>query len=674
MALRLVAGRRAAGAFIKTVATLAAIGIPALAGGPLRAFEFSSLDVFGLFTSKDETPAANPQSLPYAVTFDVTGADDVKAVTSALQEASNLYKLRANPPPDADALVRRAAAARGLLLDALWALGYFNAEIGIAIAGMDNASEARVSASARGIETFRNKAPVPVVVKVHAGPLFTVRAFKLRIRGDDAQPLIDNPAKRADLEPGAPATSVRLRAAQAKIVDRLRSQSHPLAKVTALRPTVDHALGVMDIEMDVDPGPQAGLGAVSVAGTKDVDPAVVRSFIYLEPGEPYSPKAIADTRKSIAKIAAIGSIRIREDTVLDPDGNLPIFVEVTERAPRLVGLSARYSTIDGPALRTYWEHRNLFGGAERLRLDAEIFLAPRIDGTTIKDFGDFRRSDIGGRLSFHFEKPALAGSRNDLLVDGSAVRERIGNNRYGGYTARYFDGTAAIRHRFSDTFSVQAGVEGETGQTSDVLGQVNYTLLGLPLGVRYDSTDNLLDPTKGVRVIGSLTPYKALEGRSDGFVQTKLAASTYYALDEDARYILAARIGFGSIVGSDLADIPSNHRFYAGGSGSVRGYTYRTLSPLSPSGQLIGGRSLIDGSLEARIKITDTIGIVPFVDAGSAFQSSYPDFNQTIAVAAGIGLRYYTPIGPIRLDVAAPLNPRRGDRPVAVYISIGQSF
>jgi translocation and assembly module TamA len=123
-----------------------------------------------------------------------------------------------------------------------------------------------------------------------------------------------------------------------------------------------------------------------------------------------------------------------------------------------------------------------------------------------------------------------------------------------------------------------------------------------------------------------------------------------------------------------LADIPATRRFYAGGGGSVRGYAYRTLSPLGPFGHLIGGRSLFEASVEARIKITDTIGIVPFFDAGMAFDVELPDFKQELQYAAGLGLRYYTPIGPIRLDVAAPLNPRKGDKPVAVYISIGQAF
>ena len=151
---------------------------------------------------------------------------------------------------------------------------------------------------------------------------------------------------------------------------------------------------------------------------------------------------------------------------------------------------------------------------------------------------------------------------------------------------------------------------------------------------------------------------------------TRASASTYFAFDEEARYILAGRVGFGSIVGPDLDEIPANRRFYAGGGGSVRGYEYQSLSPLGPFGEPIGGRSLLEGSIEARMKVTDVIGIVPFIDAGTAFESSYPDFDERIRVSAGLGLRYYTGIGPIRVDVGVPARPpARRQRGGAIHLA-----
>ncbi|WP_051988514.1 autotransporter assembly complex family protein [Bosea sp. UNC402CLCol] len=662
----------------QTVALGGGYAFAALVGlqaDPAKAFDLSSLDVFGLFTRKDEPPAPSAATLPYKLDFDLGEADDAKALTRTLQDASLLYRLRQDAPPDGESLSRRMAADLNPLVDALWSQGYFNADVSLVVDGVPLAVGAEPGAPLiRALEAHRNRDAVPITVRVRPGKVFGFRKIDIVERDRAGSAAIADPLKVSKLKAGEPATAASLRAAQAGLIDHMRAQSHPLAKVVELRPVVDHAAGIMDVTYVLDPGPLAGFGDITVGQTDEIPPEVVRSFIYLEPGDPYSPKALADTRKSIAKIPAVASVRIREADKLDGAGNLPIFVEVTERPKRLLGFSARYSTIDGPAVKVYWEHRNLFGGAERLRLESSVFLAPRIDGTKIQRFGDFERSDLGGRFAFSFMKPALDGSRYDWLLDGVATRERVGTNRYGGYTARYANATTAIRYRFSDTFSVQAGLEVERGQTSDVLGQVDYTLVGLPLSVNYDSTDSLLDPTRGIRATASFTPYPTFLGSTVGIYQAKAAISGYYALDDDARYVLAGRVGFGSISGASLDEIPATRRFYAGGGGSVRGYAYRSLSPLGPFGQLTGGRSLLELSAEARIKITETIGIVPFFDAGTAFESSLPDGKQKLQMAAGLGFRYYTSIGPIRVDVAAPLNPRKGDKPVALYVSIGQAF
>jgi translocation and assembly module TamA len=367
-------------------------------------------------------------------------------------------------------------------------------------------------------------------------------------------------------------------------------------------------------------------------------------------------------------------IRIREATALDHNGNLPVFVEATDRLPYVVGFSAKYSTIDGPAAQLYWQDRNLFGGAESLRLESDVFVNPRHDGTRIARFSDIKPSDFGGRFKASFVKPALGGSRNDLLIDALAESTRTGGDRFGGYTSRLGDASVAVRHRFDEALSLQIGAEGMSGHATDVLGKVDYTLIGVPIGLAYDTTDSKLDPTRGWRINASFAPYPRFLGSTLDLVAAKAQASTYYALDEDARYIFAVRVNLGSLSGASLDDIPANLRFYGGGGGSVRGYRYRSLGPRGPVGYVIGGRSLFETSAELRVKITETIGIVPFFDAGNAYRSSLPTFAQPMQMSAGLGLRYYTAIGPIRVDVAAPLNPRKGDKPVTLYISIGQAF
>lgn len=647
------------------------IVFPVLVGllvGGVSAAPAIALDLFGwLRGGRDAPPPPGPEALSYSLDFTVGGDD--KRLQQVLKDASTLQSLQSDPPPDAAALVSRAEADLPRLIDALWGAGYYNARVTINVAGVPlSLQAARTDAAGRAVAAYRSRALVPIQIVADPGPQFVLRDVAVRdARTERPFPPGELPPRVVKLEPGDPARSADIIAAQARIVDHFRSQSRPFAKVSSQDPVVFHPERVMDLGLGVDPGPRAGIGAIAISGAENVDPAVVRSFIYTEPGDPYSPAELASMRKSISQIEALSSVRIRQGEALDAYGNLPLFVELTERPPRVVGASVQYSTTDGPAVRAYWAHRNLFGGAERLRLEGSVFYLTEDGGQPDRDQKS-TWEDLGGRFRASFLKPALWGTRNDLLVDALVERDRTE-----GYTSRLANVTAGIRHRFSETFSVQGGIEYERGQTTDVLGQIDYTLVGLPVSLSYDSTDNLLNPTEGIRVLASVTPYPEFLGSSVPMTIARGTASAYFSLDEEDRYILAGRLGLGSIVGADLDEIPANRRFFAGGGGSVRGYRYRTLGPTF-LGEPVGGRSLLEASLEARIKITDTIGIVPFVDAGTAFESSIPDLDERVRVSAGLGLRYYTGIGPIRLDVAVPVNPERGDPSYAIYVGIGQAF
>ena len=640
-----------------------------VAAEPSAAFDF-----FGLFGDDAIQPSAT--TLPYDVTFDITGDSGVEG---ALQQASNLYKLRQDAPPDGLSLAARAQADFPAMIDALWGAGYYNARIVTSVAGRPlEIGQPRETIAARAADAYRGRARVPVKIAVETGPLFTLRKVEvLDARTRRPIPPEDLPLRVVRLKPGDPARSADLRAALARMSDWFRSQSYPLVKVPPPSPVVDHAALTMDVAFAIDPGPRAGIGEVTVSGPKAFPQDVARSFIYLDYGEPYAPKRLDDTRKSVASIPAVGSVRIREADRLDAQGNLPIFVDVTDRAPNLVGFQAGYSTVDGPTGRVFYENRNLFGEAERLRLEGSAFFVPRNNGSRIEGPGDLKLSDIGERFSLGFLKPALGGSRFDLTLDGIAERNRIGGPRFGGYTDRLAGGTVGLRYRVDETLTLTGGIKYERGQTSDVISKVDYQLVGIPLGLKFDNTDNTLDPTRGFRINAAVTPYPSAFGSSLDITRATADIAGYYALDEDSRYVLAARIGGGSLLDApgDIRNIPSNYRFYTGGGGSVRGYRYQTIGPRGPFGFTVGGRSMFEANLEARIKITDTIGIVPFFDAGGAYAKDLPDLiHGDTRMSAGLGLRYYTPIGPIRLDVAVPLNPRPGDQPVVLYVSIGQSF
>jgi translocation and assembly module TamA len=632
--------------------------------GPAQALDI--LGWLGLGPAAEAPAVSVPGSAPYALSFDIRDAP-AGDIEPLLRDASTLYRLRNQPAPDPEGLVRLTEADLARLMNALWGEGYYNARVVADLAGVTLIIGNEPSAAAVNAARARvGRELVPIRLIVEPGPQFTLRRVAV-FEADPPRPFAPEVVSEATvrLPPGSPARSAAVLAAQSRVIDRLRSLSHPFAKAVSLDPVVFHPERVMDVALGFAPGPTATLGMIDVSGLETIDPAVVRSFIYAKPGEPYSPETIASIRRSVSRIEALGSVRVREGTALDGAGGLPIFVELTERKPRALGISAGFSSVDGPQAQAYWTHRNLFGGAEVLRVEGNLTYLTAFEG---QDRG-FSAGDIGGSLRVSFLKPALGGTRNDLLAEASYVKAETA-----AYQAQYVNAAIGIRHRWSDTFSAQASLEAEHGRARDILGSLNYTLIGLPVSVLYDSTDNPLDPTRGVKLAASLAPYLDRVDDDQFMGVGRLSGSAYWSLDETGRMILAGRLGFGSIVGPDLLDIPANRRLYAGGAGSVRGYELESLSPLV-FGHPIGGRSLLDGSIEARFKITETIGIVPFVDAGMAFDDSLPDFGaQHLAVGVGLGLRYFTAIGPIRLDVATPLNRDYGDRPVVLYVSIGQAF
>ncbi len=628
-----------------------------------------AFDFFGLFGAKDEQPTPRPDAIPY--TIEITGLDGKKDIESALKDASNTWRLRAEAPSNGDGLARRVIADFPRLTDVLRASGYYDADIRVKIAGVAVGPDGEDSDhAARAADAMLNKEVATVTVAVDPGPLFSLRrlsVYDARTRAPIDYTLFNKRAFDVGADTGARAAT--LRTLQTRWIDELRGKSYPLARVYKSEAVVAHKDHVMDATVTIDPGPRAGIGAVELKGSPGIDPDVIRSYIYLEEGEDYSPQKLADTRKSIAKIEAVGSARVEDGDALDANGNLPIVVDTTERKPHAVGVSAQYSTVDGPSVKAYWMDRNLFGGAERLRLELVAGLAPFAGGATFKGFPSLQFSDLIGGLRASFLKPALWGTRNDLLVDAALMRE---NTNY--YRANYGNVTTQIRHRFSDTASVQGGVEIERGHWDDTFGGHDYSLSGFPLSATYDSTDVALVPTRGVRAVVGVTPYVNILPNGVAMIQSKTQISTYQALDEDARYILAGRVGAGSIVGPDTKDIPASRRFFAGGGGSVRGFAYRSLSPTDAAGNYVGGSSLFEASLEARVKVTDAIGVVPFADTGAAFTSAAPNFSTSLRSSVGLGFRYYTGIGPIRLDFATPLNPRAGDPRVAFYFGIGESF
>ncbi|WP_371345825.1 autotransporter assembly complex family protein [Ancylobacter sp. IITR112] len=613
--------------------------------------------IINLFSPKPlaEGPPA-PDATPYTVTINVAGGDS--DLTERIEAASNLERLSSRAPSGAAGLVRRALADRRDINAALYAAGYYGGIIRIRVAGVPPDAEDVF----QRVEAARARGPVPVEVRVETGPLFHFGRVEL-LDAATKRPLAQAPSlARLRLEPGEPALATAIVRAESAVVDHWRNLAHPFARVAEKEVVADHKTQKVDVTFFVAPGPVATFGRFTVTGADFLTPGFIEDRIEIAPGTPYSPEVLDRLRRRLLEYEAIASVRISEAETLAPDGSLPITIEVSPRLPRYVGFSATYSSTEGSAANAYWGHRNLFGGGETLRLDAQVsWFGEKSEAVPDAD-------PFGYKLAATFVKPGIYTAQDDLVANAAVLRE-VTN----AYVREAVTLLAGIRHRYSDDLTLQVSLDLEQSRVEDTTGTHDYGIVGVPIEVTYDNTDSKLDPSRGWRATATVEPFAYLGDAGAGPTLFRGSVATYHAFDENKRFILAGRMAAGSIVGAGLYDVPPQRRFYVGGGGSLRGYDYQSASPRNEEGVVIGGRSFFEASLEARLRVTDTIGVVPFFDMGSAFASEWPDFDG-MKYSAGIGLRYYTAIGPLRVDLAFPLNPGPEDGDFGVYVSLGQAF
>jgi translocation and assembly module TamA len=550
--------------------------------------------------------------------------------------------------------VRRAIADIDRVISAQYAAGHYGGTTRITVAGAPALSELAADA----VTLAQKRGTIKAKITVHPGPLFTFGDIAF-LNAETAEPVTGFELDRnaLGLGRGQPALAARVLSGEQKIISAMRNKGYPFAAVSSRQAIADHATHKLDITFRLSPGRRATMGPVTVRGATRMNPGFVARRVTALPGILYSPERMEKINENLRRLDVFSSIRVREGKHPTADGRIPIVIDVQEQKRHFVGFGANYSTTEGAGLNAYWGDRNLFGHAEHLRLDASV---SRLFENTF----DNLEYKFGGQ----FTRPGILQANDDLLFSAYYLREAPD-----AYTRRGFTTNLNLQRHFTEELTGGVGAEFERSHVVDVFGTHDYTLVGVPFEAKYDSTDSLLDPTKGFRVLLSLEPFPSFLGSSVGMTIAKATASTYHAFDTRNRFILAGRLSLGSIIGADTPDVPANRRFFAGGGGSIRGIAYQNASP-HLDGKIAGGRSLLEGSVELRAKVTDTIGIVPFFDFGAAFDSPYPDFRNSLRYAVGLGLRYYTAIGPIRLDVAHALNGRPDDPAVAVYVSIGQAF
>ncbi|HWG77652.1 MAG TPA: BamA/TamA family outer membrane protein [Steroidobacteraceae bacterium] len=626
--------------------------------------------------------AADPQR--YSVHFVST---DDGALNSLLKASSQLLSLRKSAPVSPFALVDRAQQDIGRLQAALQSFGYYESRALITIENrtLNDPGLPPVLAA------LPKKSTARVVVNFQLGPRYHLGHIVVQGAQGPVSPAAVAALK---LQSGDPAISADILDAGRRLLNALEEQGHAYATVE------DPPLAVLqdrtktlDVTFKADPGPVYRLGSIRFEGLKLVKEAFLRTQLTIHAGQPYRPSEIERARQALLNLGIFTAVSDPPAARNQVKGDeVPITFVVTERKPHTVSLDGLYSSDLGIIAGATWTDHNLFGRADQLALGANIF---GLGGNGTATNG------VSYDLSAQLTLPDFLTPTQSLEFSVQALKPELT-----AYTQTAVIGGVTLARKLSSVWNVSAGVaiEEEKTQQNEIVNckyvmlaatyePCHYTLLSLPLTARYDSTDlvnPLLDPTHGMRAQILLTPTETLFGRHGTFTIVQANISTYFdfhRLDwsDPGESVLALRALAGRALGvAQFSDLPPDLRFYAGGSATVRGYAYQALGPTfpppdSPGDYPEGGTGITAGTIELRQRVWGNFGLGVFLDGGAVTAPGAVTEPGTIGSGRygfgyGGGPRYYTPIGPIRVDVAFPLTRAPGVASFEAYVGLGQAF
>ncbi|MEM6661164.1 MAG: autotransporter assembly complex family protein [Pseudomonadota bacterium] len=489
-----------------------------------------------------------------------------------------------------------------------------------------------------------------VIFMVDPGPAFTLERHEI-IAEAGSVPL---PAAELGSPVGKAARAEAIVNAEIAAVDRLQRTGYPYAKRQKRRAVADLEAATLEVSSPIAAGPEAVFGDIRIAGLDRVRERYLLTYLPWEAGEVFDLSKLAAFQRAILGTDLFQTVSVKppaEPSGADGPVSLPVLVEVAERPFRTVAAGARFSTDIGPTVTGSVEHRNIWGENETLTVEAEL-------GVQIQTLG------VG------YREPQYLRSGQDLT--GGLVLQRSEDDAFDELSAT---ATLGLQRRLGPRWVVGAGILLEASQITDDGQDATSYLFGIPLLAEYDSSDDKLNPTEGERLRLELTPFAgSFDDEFSGFLVADAVGSAYYDFFGDHYFILAGRARVASILTDELETVPQTRRLYSGGGGSVRGFAQRFIGPLDALNDPIGGLSALELGTELRARVWGDLGGTLFVEAGSVSTESFPDFENDVQVAAGVGLRYFSPAGPIRVDVALPLNRRDADDRFQIYFSIGQAF
>ncbi|GAB1409672.1 autotransporter assembly complex family protein [Desulfovibrionales bacterium] len=543
---------------------------------------------------------------------------------------SDCVALQASPPPTQGLLVKRIQSDEHTFMEALKSKGYFQVQV-------------------RGsIDTTTS--PPTVRFAIDPGPRFVFGPVDIHVVSDEPDVAAVLRKVLGRVSAGNDYASKYVVDAEDAMVQELRRNGYPWPSLGTRAVVADHAKRDVQVRFVVNTGPHAVFGPVRLEGLHDVREETVRYVLAWEQGESFDERKLEQTQEELIRSGLFRSVRVRVDPESTPNATAPVVIAVLEAAPRTVRAGLWYYLDQGAGVSSGWTHRNVWGGGEEFSVDAEL-------GQKLQ------------KLDSSLMLPHVFHPDQALHIGTGYEHEETDV-----YESSNVKASAVFRRDF-DSLQADCGLAYRLSEVDSKDQTRSFNLLSVPMGLAWTTVTNPLDPVSGFALSAQAEPFTPLSNEGDPFVLWNLGGRYYFSLHPRDTFVLATRARYSLLAGAGHGSIPEDLLLYAGGGGSIRGYAYQYAGPLTKDDEPEGGMSAIDFSVELRWRINEEFGAVLFSDGGGAFVRQNPEPSDTYFWGVGTGLRYFTPIGPIRLDVAVPLNRRSGvDDPFQLYISLGQAF
>lgn len=540
-------------------------------------------------------------------------------------------------------LLAAARADYARVLGLLYDEGYYSAIINITLDGVEAAEIAPLDAP---------EVVGDVMIALETGPQFAFSRAEIA-------PLAPKTDISNEYGVGRPAGTGVIKDAALDGVEGWRNYGHAKADVGGQQIIADHNVNKVESSIALAPGPVVTFGELHISGAERMKMRRLHKIAGFPQGERFDPEEIETMRKRLRRSGVFSAITLEEAEILGPGDTMDMTLTVVEQKPRRIGAGFEISNTDGALVSAYWMHRNLMGGAERLRLDGEV-----------KDISS-DTSGIDTEFKLRLDRPATITPDTTAYFEVTATRLREEDYDSDAGTLAF-----GLNYIFSDQLTADVALLYGKSRVTDAGGTSDFEVISLPMSIEWDKRDEPTDAKRGYWLSGDATPFVGLGETGDG-AQLMGEARGYYSFGQDDRLTLAGRMRLGTVAGSDITETPREYLFYSGGGSTVRGQSYDSLGVEvipGPDGPIrTGGMSVANATAEIRYQLRERIGVVAFADFGQVWTDSSFGGDSGSHSGAGVGVRYRTPIGPLRFDVAGPVS-GENDSGVQVYIGLGQAF